>query len=359
MNGVKIGKGSFSEVFLCENSYIVKKIDIKALVRNYSMTQNQSKDNLWNTCLELNSLDIQEKIKNLHKQFKDLIESEIQILSQLDHPNIVKYIDHSVEDDVYYIKMEYCDKGDLSKLVKQGKANKQTIDQLLHEIGKALYYLHKKGIIHRDIKPSNILVKSKTDGGIIFKISDFGFACFDLTKLSDNNPLIDTPLGRKYYKVCGTPYYMAPEIASGDTRFNVKVDVWSFGVCLYEIALLHHPFAYLHTWTELKNKLMDDELQQWIDFKLIKQTCITDNFKKLIRMCLIVDHNKRPDIGVIHAFYKEYITNDDVLVGDERSVENVNDNLTGSWAVIKRIGSSLLRMSLNTDFKKWLFDGKY
>jgi serine/threonine protein kinase len=229
-----------------------------------------------------------------YNRLQDLIESEILILKNLHHNNIIKFFSSSLTNDVYSIKMEYCDLGDLYTILKEkGKhiydlkksRNKfngfddKFIKRYLKDTINALGYISDKNLIHRDIKLHNILVK-KSGEDFVFKLSDFGFTCYDLSQ-NDNLINLDksldmssflniTPesLKRKYYKLCGTPYYMAPEIILNLDKFeqlmgtednlnetklyNKKIDIWSYGICLYELIFNTLPFTNLSDMNDLK-----------------------------------------------------------------------------------------------------------
>jgi NIMA (never in mitosis gene a)-related kinase len=103
-------------------------------------------------------------LEGIPKNEKKLIENEINILRELNHPNIVKQYETLTDDSnsKLYIVMEYCKKGDLDKLILKSKNNKKVVDEeliwdILVQTLNALKYIHnEKKIIHRDIKPSNI-----------------------------------------------------------------------------------------------------------------------------------------------------------------------------------------------------------
>lgn len=145
-----------------------------------------------------------------------LLKSEVNILSDLDHPNIVKYFG-TFEDDYYiHILMEYLKGHDLTKIISLKKYTgfeEKDMSKIIHQLLKALSFIHSKGIIHRDIKPDNILFSNKRDYSTL-KLIDFGLA----TNKSDK-------------KFVGTPHYMSPEMIKGESC--PKSDIWSVGVIAY------------------------------------------------------------------------------------------------------------------------------
>ena len=158
------------------------------------------------------------------------IENETKILSQLNHPNIIKLYNYFKVDNSFCLIMELCEGGDLSKLIEQKRKsgkyfNEIEIKKYLYEICKGLNYLHSHKIIHRDLKSLNIFITKNNH----VKIGDFGVS----KQLMNNN---------KYaYTFVGTPYYLSPEICS-EKPYDEKSDMWSLGVVLYEMINLNKPF---------------------------------------------------------------------------------------------------------------------
>ena len=116
-----------------------------------------------------------------------MIESEIEILLRLDHLNIIKFYGYTKKRGVYYLRMEYCNGGDVYEYLKKksptciqrncfGGFSDEFMQEFIRQTSNGLKYIHDKNIIHRDIKLHNILIHN-TQNGIQFKISDFGFAC--------------------------------------------------------------------------------------------------------------------------------------------------------------------------------------
>ena len=149
------------------------------------------------------------------------IQSEIDIMKKVEHPNIVRLHDVYQTNNNMYIVTEFCEDGDLhSHLKKKKRLSEEQASPFLRDILAGFQYLLQMGIIHRDLKPANILLHNGR-----CKISDFGFAR-DLENGSD------TVLN----SIVGTPLYMAPQILKHQSYSN-KSDLWSVGLIYYE--LLH------------------------------------------------------------------------------------------------------------------------
>jgi len=140
------------------------------------------------------------------------LEIEIDILSQLNHKNIVRYIGSSREDDNFNIFLEYEGGGSIEKLLSRyGKFQESLVRIYSKQILEGLEYLHAHNVIHRDIKGANVLV----DSNGICKLADFGGAkktCNIVTHEECNS-------------IRGTPYWMAPEVIrqTGHGRYFLNI----------------------------------------------------------------------------------------------------------------------------------------
>ena len=350
-----------------------------------------------------------------YNRLQDLIESEILILKNLHHFNIIKFFSSTLTNDVYSIKMEYCELGDLYSILKEkGKytydfkkyRNKYNgfddvfIKNYLKDTINALSYINDKNLIHRDIKLHNILVKKNNNNSLAcedsytFKLSDFGFTCYDLSKennLTNLESTLDmssflniTPesLKRKYYKLCGTPYYMAPEIILNLDKFeqlmgaeslvdntqlyNKKIDIWSYGICLYELIFNTLPFSNLSDMNDLKLFYTKTSNQELIYKNINDKEILSDYIKNIFKKLLTINPTNRISIEELTLldytieFIKvslkqtlsckdssnQFDLNMDSWVYD---INDNNDNIKDSWEK-----SSSLNLSIDNNFKNWL-----
>ncbi|KAI5684820.1 Protein tyrosine kinase [Leishmania braziliensis] len=154
-------------------------------------------------------------------QLRDIAQ-EVEIMSSLQHPNIVRYYYCERDDNCISIFMELCTGGSLSSLIHSGKlVNPPEIKHLLREIISAVSYLHNMRIVHRDLKPDNVLFRQ---GHV--KITDFGTAVHKH--------------GGGLRLIRGTFAYMAPEILVGDP-YGRACDVWSIGCIAAEVLSVELP----------------------------------------------------------------------------------------------------------------------
>lgn len=449
---VYIGKGSFSNVYLySKNSsslfteeletssfdaraYIVKEININKLVKKYiNRSKFKTISNLKDTkeskirvsltpyengAFPNNLKDKYNENEYYYNRLKDLIESEVEILKKINHANIIKFYESYEKEEIYCIKMEYCNHGDLYSLLKNdtyfqrnelGGFKEDFFNKFLNDTSSVLLYLHENNIIHRDIKLQNILVQKTPQGNYTYKFSDFGFTCFDMTcNNGDNDEFMSDVyfkanlLKKKYHKLCGTPYYMAPEIIlnielfeqlleikphpSDSSKCNKnfydkKSDLWSYGICLYELMFKSLPYSNIYDIFDLKC-LFEAENTQVVLFKTIDNAkIINDGLKILLKKLLSMDPNRRFD----HINLNNYIStlpttnlfNDncnteinstqdvqelrkDVIVEPLSSLSQSwyvesKDNFKNSWDKINTSSSLLLKMSIDNKFIKWMF----
>jgi len=214
-----IGKGSFGEVYLTSKRGSTEKFATKKFERE-----------------QIEGTEAMKYLKN-----------EIIILQHLKHPNIVKYDDVKKTKKHFYIVMEYCNGGELSKALEKYQAkygtpfSQEIVQHLMRQIISAFNYIHSKKIIHRDIKLDNVLLNFETEQDkedlnmlkATVKIIDFGFAC----QISKSG---------LQYSTLGSPINMDPIILkklnstgkkARQLGYDQKADIWSLGTICYEMLI--------------------------------------------------------------------------------------------------------------------------
>jgi tetratricopeptide (TPR) repeat protein len=164
-------------------------------------------------------------VKVLHASSRDTerFRREAQILAEVSHPRIVKYVAHGIsEGNRPYIAMEWLEGEDLGeRLSRSGLTLHETL-ALARRASEGLAVLHERGIIHRDMKPSNLFIPSgKIDH---LKLLDLGVARL----LHASRPSTRSGI------MVGTPGYMAPEQARGNREIDARADVFALGCVIYE-----------------------------------------------------------------------------------------------------------------------------
>ncbi|MEZ6093962.1 MAG: serine/threonine-protein kinase [Pirellulaceae bacterium] len=157
-------------------------------------------------------------------------EAERQTLALMEHPNITRVLDAgTTSDGQSYFVMELVNGTSITEFCDLHKATVRQRLELFQQVCAAIHHAHQKGIIHRDIKPSNVMVTCH-EGVPVPKVIDFGIA------KALERPLDETILQTQFGELIGTPQYMSPEQAEmGGVDIDVRSDVYSLGVLLYEL----------------------------------------------------------------------------------------------------------------------------
>lgn len=254
----QIGSGSFGDVFLVvhkgeQKQYVMKTITLVATM------QTKQRENL---------------------------ESEVKLLSTMQHPNIVAYKGSVMREGNLYIYMEYCEHGDVYTYLRDAKKlNKMPQEHRVFEwfiqITLALQAVHQKRILHRDMKTQNIfLTGSRVQNVFALKLGDFGVA----KALDCTTDLAQTQIG--------TPFYMSPELIN-NKPYSYKSDIWGLGCILYEIVNGHQAFE-AQSLNGLALKIMKGR------YTPVTANC-SEAAKELIKSMLTTNPGHRPSLeNILH-----------------------------------------------------------
>ncbi|TDH00551.1 hypothetical protein EPR50_G00189480 [Perca flavescens] len=187
---------------------------------------------------------------------KQMLVSEVNLLRELKHPNIVRYYDRIIDrtNATLYIVMEYCEGGDLSSLItrcikERRYLEEQFVLRVMAQLTLALKECHRRSdgratVLHRDLKPANIFLDIRQN----VKLGDFGLA-----RILNH----DTSFAKTFV---GTPYYMSPEQIDR-MSYNEKSDIWSLGCLLYELCALSPPFT-AYNQKQLAEKIREGKFRR-------------------------------------------------------------------------------------------------
>jgi tRNA A-37 threonylcarbamoyl transferase component Bud32/TolB-like protein/tetratricopeptide (TPR) repeat protein len=163
----------------------------------------------------------------------DRFVAEIQVMAQLQHPNLVPLLDSGETNGLLYYVMPFVDGETLrSRLSERAELPIAEITRVMRELATALAYAHAKGVVHRDIKPENVLLT----GGVAL-LADFGVAKALLaSSVEQRGPATTAGM------VIGTPAYMSPEQLLGDASVDQRTDLYAMGLIAYEMLTGKPPF---------------------------------------------------------------------------------------------------------------------
>ncbi|OAY78950.1 Serine/threonine-protein kinase HT1 [Ananas comosus] len=222
-------------------------------------------------------------------------QQEVAVWYKLDHPNVTKFVGASMgttdlkippksstsgSETILPAKaccvvVEYLPGGTLKQYLIKNYRRKlpyKIVIQLALDLSRGLSYLHSKKIVHRDVKTENMLLDAHRN----LKIADFGVA------------RVEAPNPKDMTGETGTLGYMAPEVLDGKP-YNRKCDVYSFGICLWEIYCCDMPYPNL-SFTDLSSAVVHQNLRPEIP------RCCPTALASIMRKCWDANPDKRPDM---------------------------------------------------------------
>jgi serine/threonine protein kinase/tetratricopeptide (TPR) repeat protein len=208
------------------------------------------------------------------EQTRKRLRKEARVLSQLNHPNVASIYDFDTQDGIDFIVMELIEGETLAKKVAIGPMSESESLYLTLQVLDALQEAHSRGIVHSDLKPSNIIVGHKQH----LKILDFGLATIVRPIDSSSTESLAPE------QASGTLQYMAPELLQGHSP-DVRSDIWSLGVIVYEMASSIQPFKG-QTAYELSSAILRSDPPAL-------PSDLSAGFKAVVSRCLLKDPERR------------------------------------------------------------------
>lgn len=176
------------------------------------------------------------------------VDREVRMGAKLDHPHIVKLLDHGYDEQVEFLVMEYIDGKDFAGYIAQhGPLSVREAVAKILETCRAVAYLHENRIIHRDIKPQNMLVAPDST----VRLLDLGLARFDMAGASYADRLTQEDA------VLGTPAFMAPEQIMDPRSADQRADLYSLGCTLYFLLVGVAPIQKKHPMDTMEAQLSE------------------------------------------------------------------------------------------------------
>jgi serine/threonine-protein kinase ULK/ATG1 len=286
----KVGEGAFGIVWLTEHSKDQKEFAIKEISK-----------------------------RRMTKKLMENLVREVHISFNLRHKNIIRCHNTLESKNNYYIIFEYCSGGDLEKFMK----DKKRLDlndalYLMGQIKDAYRYLLSQNILHRDIKLENILLEDESN--MCVKLSDFGCSKVD-------------PIGTT---ICGTPKYMALEVMENDNNYNYKADLWSLGLCFWELIFGLEAFPF----SQKSREALRSDIKNYSgnNLRFPKLPRLPEMFYDFFKSILIVSPKLRMDSEdfIKHPIF-EYVQTEESMLN---SMNGISTNESSKKVISGTNGSS-------------------
>ena len=243
-----LGQGAYGKVLLVKDIntsklYAMKQLRKAEILISSTATDSKKEDE------ENDSGNKNDNDNGLSKRLERTF-AERSILSEIEHPNIVKLFYSFHDNSKLYLLLQYIPGGELFYHLKEhGTLDETTVSFYAAEISCALRFLHTKGVVYRDLKPENCLLNQR--GHLV--LTDFG-----LSKKSANDSVVDEEDPENVnalYSIIGTPEYCAPEILLGKA-YSQNCDWYSLGCLLYDMLVGKPPY------TGSNHKVIINKIQQ-------------------------------------------------------------------------------------------------
>jgi tyrosine-protein kinase Src len=216
---------------------------------------------------------------------------EAQIMKQCDHPNLVKLYAVCTQDEPFYIITEFMEGGSLQQFLRNDKnqLSVQAMIDICGQIANGMKYLEERKLVHRDLAARNVLVGVKISGVPVVKVADFGLA----RKLMEEE-IYEATVGAKF-----PIKWTAPEAASSG-NFNVKSDIWSYGVLLCEIFSRGQvPYAGMHNREVLEQVERGYRMPQ-------PKNCPQNVYHDVILKCWDKIPENRPTFAFLFSYFDDF-----------------------------------------------------
>lgn len=205
-----------------------------------------------------------------NKKFCDRFFSEVNTLSKMQHPSIIRIFDWELEKPAVLMENSYSPS--LSTYLRAHVMSVALIKFISAQLISSIEYIHSCNVVHRDLKLSNVLIEP---GSHLIKVIDFDFA----------KSLVS---GERTYTICGTPFYISPEVVLRKGHDHLT-DIWSLAVCIFKLCYKKFPFAEFYTSDS------EEEIQEMIQsLEFVKRdSCYSIEMEELLRSILRYEPSER------------------------------------------------------------------
>lgn len=296
-----IGEGSFGKVFQVKNKFTGEIRAMKVINKSFNLISEEEKEIL----------------------------NEVEKLTKLDHPNIIKLYEYYITSRKIFFIMEICTGGELfDKILEINYFNEGVAAHIMKQIFSVLSHCHERHIFHKDLKPENILIETQEEKDKEFfniKVIDFG-----------TNETLKHNITLK--EKTASSYYMSPELIlfkerqynnkMNDSQVTEKTDIWSCGVILFILLCGSPPFN-----SESDEGVFKKIKEGVFNFKSDIWKRISNEAQSLIKQLLQLDYNKRPNAKEV-LNHEWFIKN---TLENNKKIKELNKELTSNNKYMKKI----------------------
>ncbi len=262
----EVGSGGFAMVYLGRNMDTNEIVAIKVLGEQYTR----------------------------EPRYVERFRREAGLAERLQHKNIVRILDHGIEEGLHFLVMEFVEGLTLDQIMeRKGPLPLEEVLSYASQACAGLEAAHRAGVVHRDIKPANLMV---TPGGTV-KIMDFGIARLDsMVGLTQSGMFM------------GTPRYISPEMARG-TGADIRSDLYALGLLLYEMLVGSPPFDGDNPWAVLRLQIEEQtpsvrqarpDVPEWLEAVIARATAkdASERFQSPAEMLAAIEEQTAAPTGV-------------------------------------------------------------
>lgn len=253
------------------------------------------------------------------RNYGDRFLQEARMAIQMEHPNVINVYDAEYDEkrEIYYSVMEYVDGGTVRNAIRSlGTYMEKQALMIIMKVSEALIAAEKANLVHRDIKPDNIML---TRNGVV-KLADLGIA-----KTNFNDP---TAKVKDRTSLTGTPAYMSPEQATDPNSVDIRADIYSLGVTLFEMLTGSKPYTGSETVDIIKQVLHEPVPDPRKLNSQISRSCAA----LIMRMMAKKRDDRHPDAESLNRDLKALLSGNISMIAAESSMEKkTGDALQKRW----------------------------